>query len=82
MPGGELSITCARWQVAGADPDDLDQLQERIAAEVVASGRAWFATFRYLEKTWLRFNMVNLYTREHHVRELAELVVETARRLA
>ncbi len=48
---------------------------------MVASGRAWFATFSYAEKTWLRFNMLNLYTREHHVRELAEMVIETASRV-
>ncbi len=82
MPGGELSVACARWEVEGASPADLDRLQEKIASEVVASGRAWFATFRYQAKTWLRFNIINLYTRERHVRELAELVIETARRCA
>ena len=78
MPGGELSVACARWQVAGLSPADADRLQERIAAEVVASGKAWFATFRYSDKTWLRLNMVNLYTRERHVRALAGLLIETA----
>ncbi len=81
MPGGELSVACARWELEGTSPADLDRLQEKIAAEVVASGKAWFATFRYRDTTWLRFNMVNLYTREHHVRTLAELVIETASRL-
>ncbi len=80
MPGGELSAACARWQVDGLGPTDLDCLQEEIAADVVASGNAWFATFRYRERTWLRFNMLNLYTRERHVRQLAELVIETASR--
>ncbi len=91
MPGGELSIACARWETAGASPADLDRLQEKIAAEIVASGKAWFSTFRYRDTslhsppsggTWLRFNMVNLYTREHHVWTLAELVIEVATRLA
>ncbi len=78
MPGGELSAACARWQAEGTDAADLDRLQEKIAADVVASGKAWFATFRYRDRTWLRFNMLNLYTREHHIRLLVELVIETA----
>ena len=78
MPGGELSVACARWQVEGASPAALDRLQERIAKQVVASGRAWFATFRFQDRTWLRFNMLNLYTRERHIRELAELVIAEA----
>ncbi len=78
MPGGELSAACARWQPGSLDAADLDRLQERIAADVVASGKAWFATFRYRDRTWLRFNMLNLYTREHHIRLLVELVIETA----
>lgn len=80
MPGGELSIACARREVEGWSPEDADRLQERIAAEVVASGKAWFGTVRAAARTWLRFNMVNLYTRERHVRTLAELVIETASR--
>jgi hypothetical protein len=30
----------------------------------------------------LRFNMLNLYTREHHVQRLAELLAAAARRAA
>ena len=81
MPDGELSVACARWEVEGSSRADVDRLQEKIAAEVVASGKAWFATFRYSGKTWLRFNMVNLYTRERHVRALAKLLIETASHL-
>jgi hypothetical protein len=28
---------------------------------------------------WLRFNLVNLHTHEEHMRELADLLYETAR---
>jgi hypothetical protein len=47
----------------------------------VASGASWFATVRHADRTWLRFNMVNLHTREGHVRALADRLEETARRL-
>ena len=45
-------------------------------------GEAWFATTRHDDATWMRFNLVNLHTREHHIRRLADLVVETARSVA
>lgn len=80
LPGGELSVACARWEERGGAPERIDRLQEAIAAEVVASGKAWFSTVRFAGETWLRFNMVNLHTRERHVEALAELVAETVSR--
>jgi glutamate/tyrosine decarboxylase-like PLP-dependent enzyme len=82
LPGGELSIACARWEGSEIDSDEDDRLQQRIAAEVVESGEAWFSTTKHEGKTWLRFNLVNLYTREKHIRHLADLVIGTARHLA
>lgn len=80
LAGGELSVACARWEQQGWRPERNDRLQETIAAEVVASGKAWFSTVRFAGKTWLRFNMVNLHTRERHVRALAELLAATVSR--
>jgi aromatic-L-amino-acid decarboxylase len=82
LPGGELSIACARWEGSGVGPDGADSLQQRIAEAVVASGEAWFSTTRHRNRTWLRFNLVNLHTRERHIRHLADLVIETARGLS
>jgi hypothetical protein len=75
LPGGQLSVACARWE-------GTDELQTRIASEIVASGDAWFATVRFSGRTWLRFNLLNLYTREDHIAFLVKRVTETARRLA
>ena len=75
LPGGQLSVACARWE-------GTDELQTRVASEIVASGDAWFATVRFGGKTWLRFNLLNLYTRQDHIQFLIERVTETARRLA
>jgi aromatic-L-amino-acid decarboxylase len=80
--GGRLSVACARWEPAGTAPDDRDELQRRIAAAVVASGRAWFGTVRHDGLTWLRFNLLNIHTREHHIDALAERIAGTARGLA
>jgi len=81
LDGGELSVACVRWADSALEPEACDLLQDRIASEVVASGEAWFSTMRHAGKKWLRFNMVNLHTRERHVRHLVGLVTETAREL-
>ena len=81
LDGGELSVACARWEPPNQTEEGLDRLQSAIARDVVSSGKAWFSTTRHAERTWLRFNMVNLHTREQHVRTLAELLRATAERL-
>jgi aromatic-L-amino-acid decarboxylase len=73
LPGGQLSVACARWE-------GTDELQTRIASQIAASGDAWFATVRFGGKTWLRFNLLNLYTRQDHIQFLIKRVTETARR--
>ena len=82
LEAGELSIACARWEPAGRTLEALDRLQEAITRDVVSSGKAWFSTTRHAGRTWLRFNMVNLYTREHHIRQLADLLAAAAGRAA
>jgi glutamate/tyrosine decarboxylase-like PLP-dependent enzyme len=82
LEGGELSICCARFEPPGRSDPELDALQARITAEVVASGAAWFSTVIHAGRTWLRFNLVNLHTREEHIERLADLVARTARAIA
>jgi aromatic-L-amino-acid decarboxylase len=78
LPGGQLSIACARWEPKGAA---TDALQEEITRRVVATGQTWFSTVRHAGRSWLRFNLVNLHTREEHIHRLAELLHETAQGL-
>lgn len=80
LEGGELSVACARWEPRDQTGDAIDRLQNTIAREVVSSGKAWFSTTHHAGRNWLRFNMVNLYTREHHVRQLADILRTTAER--
>jgi len=82
LEGGELSVACARWEPRDRTAEAIDRLQDAIARDVVSSGKAWFSTTRHAGCTWLRFNMLNLYTREGHVRRLADLVAATASRAA
>ena len=78
MPGGELSIACARWEPEDWEPTEVDEVQVEICREVVESGKAWFSTARHAAKTWLRFNILNLHTREKHVCALSDLLLENA----
>jgi aromatic-L-amino-acid/L-tryptophan decarboxylase len=81
LEGGELSICCARFEPAGRNAAELDDLQTRITDQVAASGAAWFSTVRHAGQTWLRFNLVNLHTRDEHIRRLAEIVEGVAQRV-
>src|SRR5262249_49857394 len=78
LPDGKLSIACARWEPQHWDGPSSDRLQEEIARQVVATGKTWFSTVRHGGRTWLRLNMVNLYTREEHIRRLVDLLHESA----
>ena len=71
--------SCARFEPAGRSEAEADALQPRIASAAVASGGAWFSTVVHAGRTWLRFNLVNLHTREEHIHRLADLVDGTAR---
>lgn len=79
LPGGQLSTVCARWEVSGISPASSDLLQSAIAAEVVESGRAWFSTARHADQAWLRFSILNLYTRSRHVGFVVRTVADAAR---
>jgi hypothetical protein len=81
LEGGQLSVACAWFETPQADPSTCDRLQDELARRVVATGRAWFSTARHGGRSWLRFNLVNLYTREDHIRRFVDLLDGTARGL-
>jgi aromatic-L-amino-acid decarboxylase len=81
LPDGKLSIACARWEPPPGDASSCDRLQEELVRRVVATGKAWFSTVQHGGHSWLRFNLVNLHTREEHIRRLVDLLDETARDL-
>lgn len=78
LAGGQLSIACVRWEPADLDAAATDDLQTKIAQEIINSGSAWFSTVKHDGKVWLRLNLVNIHTRSHHVETLARLVSATA----
>lgn len=69
LPGGELSVACAR-------APGSDQLQSEIAQRVIDSGQGWMSTVVHAGRTWLRCNIVNLHVREKHVEKMAKLLAQ------
>lgn len=80
VPGGELSMACARFEPSGWTEVAIDELQADITRELVASGETWFATLQHDGKLWMRFNLVNIHTRERHIHKLVGLLSEAANR--
>lgn len=78
LPGGELSVACIRHEPNGFDDAQLNALQKAIANRVASSGQAWFSNVTHEGLLWMRMNLVNIYTREHHVQTLVDLVSEKA----
>jgi aromatic-L-amino-acid decarboxylase len=78
LPNGQLSIACVRWAPNESDGASSDRVQEEITRRMVATGRTWFSTVRHANRIWLRFNLVNLYARDEHIHELAEMLAATA----
>jgi aromatic-L-amino-acid decarboxylase len=82
LDGGQLSVACARWEPEGVEAVALDELQASIARAAVDTGRSWFSTVKHDGAVWLRLNLVNIHTREHHIESLAELIASTTRTVA
>ena len=82
LPGGELSIACARFEPEGMDPVRIDELQREISEGVIASGTAWFSITHHEGETWLRFNAVNLHTTDADIEQIATAVIRAAQEAA
>jgi aromatic-L-amino-acid decarboxylase len=79
LPEGNLSIACARYEPQGMDATEIVVLHRRIAERVVESGAAWFSTTQHDGVLWLRFNVVNLFTRQEHIERIAAATIAAAR---
>jgi aromatic-L-amino-acid/L-tryptophan decarboxylase len=83
-PEPELSVVCFRHLPGGAAaaaalPDGaLDAHQDRLAAELEASGDGWLSTTTLRGRTYLRAGIVNYLTTEQDIDRL----LDTLRRLA
>ena len=74
----ELSVVCFRHLPAGVDGEALDAHQDRLQADLEASGDGWLTTTRLRGATWLRAGIVNYLSTEADIDRL----LDTLRRLA
>ncbi len=74
----ELSVVCFRHVPAGVGGEALDAHQDRLQADLEASGDGWLTTTRLRGATWLRAGIVNYLSTEADIDRL----LKTLRRLS
>ena len=74
----DLSVVCFRHRLTGLEGAALDAHQDRLQADLEASGDGWLSTTRLRGATWLRAGIVNYLATEGDVDHL----LGTLRRLA
>ncbi|MFK8115581.1 MAG: aspartate aminotransferase family protein [Rubripirellula sp.] len=79
LEAGQLSVACVRFEPAGMSKEQTDALQKRITKSIVDSGRSWFSNVTHGGVMWMRMNLVNIHTREHHVRDLVDLITKATK---
>jgi glutamate/tyrosine decarboxylase-like PLP-dependent enzyme len=77
-----LNIVAFRYHPQSAPPGNLDDLNARIAAEVLVDGRIYMGTTRYRGMTVFRPAIVNWRTEEKDVDLIVDVVREIGARLA
>ncbi len=68
----ELSVVCFRHLPAGLTGPALDAHQDRLQAELEASGDGWLTTTRLRGATWLRAGIVNYLSTEDDIDRLLD----------
>jgi glutamate/tyrosine decarboxylase-like PLP-dependent enzyme len=73
-----LDIVCFRWLPAGADPNELDDLNRRLGEALLRDGRVFAGTTLYEGKVAFRPAIVNWRTGPEDVELLVDLLLELA----
>ncbi|HEU4450293.1 MAG TPA: pyridoxal-dependent decarboxylase [Gaiellaceae bacterium] len=76
-----LNIVCFRYRPAGVPEEDLDALNERLGADLLADGRVYVGTTSFAGRTAFRPAIVNWRTSEGDVDLVADVVRELGARL-
>jgi aromatic-L-amino-acid decarboxylase len=74
-----MSAICIRYKRPGMEGAEAKALHAEVAQRVEQSGRFWISTTELKGTTWFRINPVNFRTREQHMQELFELLVQECR---
>jgi len=76
-----LNIVCSRYRPKDATPEELDALNLRLGAELLADGRVYVGTTRYCGVVAFRPAIVNWRTTESDVELIVDVVREIGARL-
>jgi glutamate/tyrosine decarboxylase-like PLP-dependent enzyme len=76
-----LNIVCFRYHPPGVAEDQLDELNERLGAAILADGRVYCGTTRYAGNVAFRPAVANWRTAEADVDLLVEVVRSLGSRL-
>ena len=71
-----MSAICIRFKDPALDDNDAKELHAEVAQRVEQSGRFWMSTTELKGKTWFRINPVNFRTRQEHMEQLFELLLQ------
>jgi glutamate/tyrosine decarboxylase-like PLP-dependent enzyme len=77
----QLNIVCFRFRPPERSDDELDDLNTRVGAALLADGRVYVGTTRYEGRVAFRPAISNWRTREQDVDLVADVVQELGRRL-
>jgi glutamate/tyrosine decarboxylase-like PLP-dependent enzyme len=82
LAGVPLNVVCFRFRPPGADERELDALNQRLGAAVLADGRVYVGTTRYAGRVAFRPAIANWRTTPADVDLLVDVVREIGARLA
>lgn len=75
-----LNVICFRYRPAGASESELDELNRRLGAAIIADGRVYFGTTVYAGKVAFRPAIANWRTTEPDADAILNVTRELARR--
>jgi len=77
-----FSLVCFRYRPAGAEPEQLDSLNEKLLNAINASGEFFLSHTKLNGRFVIRVAVGNVHTTGKHIDRLWELLLETAPALA
>jgi aromatic-L-amino-acid decarboxylase len=72
-----MGVVCFRFTV-GSDDQEIDRINSAIVEQINASGRAYLTQTKLQSRTVLRVGLGNVLTTEQHLKNVWELIQQTA----
>jgi glutamate/tyrosine decarboxylase-like PLP-dependent enzyme len=72
-----MGVVCFRFTV-GSDDQEIDRINSAMVEQINASGRAYLTQTKLQSRTVLRVGLGNVLTTEQHLKNVWELIQQTA----